>query len=327
MTTLYLHLNAAMGDTLYLLAACRAIKKLTGAKIVFLSQPHFVSLVQACPHVDETWPVNSLTEEQNRHLKQALAQGKLLDFTNWAHALRPVHMIDSFLAQPGLEASAQDKQLDLNVPQEAHEIVESFYEEHQLTKQPVILLHPNIGHPNRTWPQQNWYELAEMLMQTGWQVIFIGSHSNSEKGKTVVKDCPGGVISAIDRFSPLETIALMKRANMLVSCDSGPVMLAAATSLPIVALYSTVAAEHRLPFRQGKMGWRCAGIDLACSMGPCARLMLNEAIFTTLLKRDVGSPTTEEFANWCIQRQPFHCLQQYHPAMLFAQLAEFYSSL
>jgi len=327
MTTLYIHLNAAMGDTLYLLAACRAIKKATSQRIVFLSQPHFVSLGQACPHVDETWPVNSLTAQQNQQIKQAHARGRLIDFTDWAHALRPVHMIVGFLAQLGLEASAKDKQLDLNIPQEAHETITAFYQQYDFTDKPIILLHPNIGHPNRTWPQKNWYELTQMLLHTGWQVVFIGSNNNSEKGKTVATTRPEGAISAVDCFTPLETVALMERANMLVSCDSGPVMLAAATSLPIVALYSTVAAEHRLPFRQGEAGWRCAGVNLACAVGPCARLMLNETIFTTRLKRDFGSPTTEEFANWCIQRQPFHCLQQYHPAMLFAQIAELTAAL
>ncbi|SQB21857.1 lipopolysaccharide heptosyltransferase II [Citrobacter koseri] len=138
---------------------------------------------------------------------------------------------------------------------------------------------------------------------------------------------PAGVINAIDRFSALETVALMQRANMLVSCDSGPVMLAAATDIPVVALYSTVAAEHRLPFRRREAGWRCMGIDLACSHGPCARLLMNDVIFTTVLKRPFDVPTTQEFANWCVHKTPFRCLRQYEPAMLYTQMVSFVLSL
>ncbi|STB72742.1 ADP-heptose:LPS heptosyltransferase II [Citrobacter koseri] len=316
-----------MGDTLYLLAACRAIKNKTGASIIMLSQPHFSALARACPHISEVWPVDSLSAEQHQCIQRAQAQGRLFDFTHWAHALRPRHMIDAFLAQAGLEASAADKHLDLVIPESAHSAVDAFWQQHKLENAPVLLMHPNIGHPNRTWPQNNWHELAQMWLQTGWQVVFIGSNNNSEAGKSMAEAYPAGVIYAIDRFSALETVALMQRANMLVSCDSGPVMLAAATDIPVVALYSTVAAEHRLPFRRGEAGWRCMGIDLACSHGPCARLLMNDVIFTTVLKRPFDVPTTQEFANWCVHKTPFRCLRQYEPAMLYTQMVSFVLSL
>ncbi|MFP7609964.1 glycosyltransferase family 9 protein [Serratia quinivorans] len=323
MKKIYVYLNAAMGDNLYLLAACRAIKKSNRVEIIFISPALFVQLARACPHVSEVWQDDALSQAQIQLLQHAHAQGRFIDFTGWNHALTPVHMIDSFLAQVGIEASASDKQLDLVIPPLCTNTIAAFYQAHQLDEKQVLLVHPNIGHPNRSWSQDNWFALTEMWLLSGWQVIFIGSNTNSEADKTMPNAPPAGVINAIDHFSPLETVALMQRASMLVSCDSGPVMLAAATEITIAALYSTVSSQHRLPFRHGEAGWNCLGIDLACANGPCARLMANEAIFTTLLKRPYGDPTPQEFANWCVNSSPFKCLQRYSPSALFARMAAF----
>lgn len=321
MEKIFVYLNAAMGDNLYLLAACRAIKKIKRVDIVFISPPLFVELAQACPYISEVWQDNTLSQGQLQQLQHAHAQDRFIDFTGWRHALAPVHMIDSFLAQAGIEACAADKQLDLIIPPSCKKTIDDFFQTQQLDNKKILLVHPNIGHPNRSWPQKNWFALTEMWLFSGWQVIFIGSNTNSESGKGMPTAPPAGVVDAIDRFSPLETVALMQRASMLISCDSGPVMLAAATEIAIAALYSTVASQHRLPFRHGEAGWNCLGIDLACANGPCARLMANEAIFSALLKRPLGDPTPQEFANWCVNSSPFKCLQHYSPPALYSRMA------
>ncbi|HEM6799440.1 TPA: hypothetical protein U2I13_004481, partial [Citrobacter koseri] len=102
-----------------------------------LSQPHFSALARACPHISEVWPVDSLNAEQHQCIQRAQAQGRLFDFTHWAHALRPLHMIDAFLAQAGLEASAADKHLDLVIPESAHSAVDVFWQQHKLENAPV----------------------------------------------------------------------------------------------------------------------------------------------------------------------------------------------
>lgn len=323
MKKIYVYLNAAMGDNLYLLAACRAIKKIKRVDIVFISPPLFIQLAEACPHVSAVWQDNALSQTQIQQLQQAHARGSFFDFTNWSHALSPVHMVDSFLAQIGIDARTPDKQLDLNVPPSASHVIDTFYRINKLDEKPVLLVHPNIGHPNRTWPQENWFALTEMWLLSGWEVIFIGSNANSEANKTMPTAPPAGVINAVDQFSPIETVALMQRAGMLVSCDSGPVMLAGATEIAITALYSTVSSHHRLPFRHGEAGWNCLGIDLACANGPCARLMSSEVIFTTLLKRPFDAPTQNEFANWCVNSTPFKCLKHFSPPALYSQMAAF----
>ena len=61
MKKIYVYLDAAMGDNLYLYAACRAIKMLTHADITLVSSPLFVPLAHACPHFSAVWQADALT--------------------------------------------------------------------------------------------------------------------------------------------------------------------------------------------------------------------------------------------------------------------------
>ncbi|SQB21858.1 Glycosyltransferase family 9 (heptosyltransferase) [Citrobacter koseri] len=88
-----------------------------------------------------------------------------------------------FSRRQGLRRPQRINTFDLVIPESAHSAVDAFWQQHKLENAPVLLMHPNIGHPNRTWPQNNWHELAQMWLQTGWQVVFIGSNNNSEAGK------------------------------------------------------------------------------------------------------------------------------------------------
>lgn len=322
--TVYFYLNAAMGDMLYLLAACRAVKKQLDVRIIMIGQPAFHALIHACPHVAEVWLADALSAEQIQQLNDARSRGRFVNFTHWHHALTPGHMIDSFLGQIAITAAGKDKQLDLRIPAAAREAAAKFYEQYQLDGRHVILMHPNIGHPNRTWPEENWHQLAMLWIETGWAVIYIGSNHNSEAGKSMPAACPDGVINATDRFTALETIALMEKAHMLVSCDSGPVMLAAATNIPVTGLYSTVASAQRMPFRDGILGSRFLGIDLACEFGPCARHLQNESLFVKKLQRPFDVPTTQEFSQWCLNENSYRCLHTLKASELYHRMLQFF---
>ncbi|MBK8741330.1 MAG: hypothetical protein IPM02_18235 [Betaproteobacteria bacterium] len=117
-----------------------------------------------------------------------------------------------------------------------------------------VLLHPGGGDPNRTWPQKRWVELAQVLIAEGDQVVRIGAGSPGD-GRWVLDLPVPDILDAAQRLSLLATVALMRQADLLVSTDSGPVQLAAASDFSIVGLYSVVPGRNRLPFRHGQPMW------------------------------------------------------------------------
>jgi ADP-heptose:LPS heptosyltransferase len=55
--------------------------------------------------------------------------------------------------------------------------VDAFLKENNLTGR-VVLIHPNSGVANRTWPAAAWEALIERFLDDGWSVVLIGSNNN-----------------------------------------------------------------------------------------------------------------------------------------------------
>ena len=53
----------------------------------------------------------------------------------------------------------------------------------------------------------------------------------------------------------------------LISPDSGPIQLAAATDIGIVGIYSVIAGANRLPYRHGAAMWRAVAVEPAEGRG------------------------------------------------------------
>lgn len=324
--TLFLYIDAAMGDVLYLISACQAIKK-NRSSLILLTKDIYISLGLRCKWIADCWDFQRLSDDELKNVKEAQAESRFYNFTNWQHALCNQHMTDSFLSLLNIKANALDKTLDLNILDSEKIKVDVFLKEKINNKKKIVLMHPNIGHPNRTWPAEYWDQLSSLFIKGNWNVMFIGSNNNSEKNKKIINVENKKVINAIDKFTPLETIALMNRCDLLISCDSGPIMLAGATDIKIIGVYSTISSSLRLPFRHGELGWNCRGLDISCKYGPCAHFIQDEKIFTTLTNRKFSSPTVNEFANWCLNKNSFTCLNSYKPISLFKEAIDFISSI
>ena len=173
-----------------------------------------------------------------------------------------------------------------------------------------MLLHPSNGDPNRTWPLERWQELAARLLAKGHQILAIGQRHRETKAGMFTLDGGGEVISLIDEFDSLETVALMNWSDLLVATDSGPIQLAGLTGIGIVGLYSVVAGRNRLPVRNGQRGWRAIGLSPTCRFHPCYERLLASDEYAA--HHQGGPKTSEENAKflgeWCMNEQRFACL-------------------
>lgn len=61
-------------------------------------------------------------------------------------------------------------------------------------------------------------------------------------------------INLINKTSIMQAGAIMSRATQVIGIDNGLIHLAATSQVSIIAGYTLAAPEHRLPYRQGKMG-------------------------------------------------------------------------
>lgn len=113
---------------------------------------------------------------------------------------------------------------------------------------PWIVLHPGATAASRRYPPERFAHVAHALSQRyGCPVLVTGAPAEAELVQQVC--APGraaqqGVFDLAGVFTLGELAALIEGAALLVSNNSGPVHLAAATQTPVVDLYALTNPQH-----------------------------------------------------------------------------------
>ncbi|WP_433638092.1 glycosyltransferase family 9 protein [Kluyvera georgiana] len=319
--------SASMGDIIYGIGAINALRHhYPSDNFVFVTNKLYADLIDNCPSKIEFWDINCLSPDQLAEIKISAELSQLHFFERWEQIVSEMHMTDAFISEVTNEIPDSHKNALLDFQNIDKLPVDKFIADNNLTSEKIVLLHPNIGSPNRTWTQHGWEALAQTFITHGWQVIFIGSDNNKyQNKKAMLIDCPH-VYNAINKFSITQTVYLMSQCQLLVACDSGPVALAGYTDIAISALYSIIPSNRRLPYRHGKLGWNAQGIDVSCQYGQCGHLIMDERFYHNTLRKKWIRPDGKRFAEWCPNKKKYSCLTHFSHAQWWAEINKFIES-
>jgi heptosyltransferase-1 len=109
------------------------------------------------------------------------------------------------------------------------------------------LLSPGGGWAGKLWPAEKFVDVACALGREGLPSV-INYGPGEDALATLIERASGGVATALP-CSLAELIALMRRATVFVGGDTGPMHLAAALGVPLVALFGPTD-----PIRNGPYG-------------------------------------------------------------------------
>lgn len=150
------------------------------------------------------------------------------------------------------------------------------------------VLAPGASHPSRRWPPERFAEVAISLYnQFGIPSFIIGGLGDKAIGETIINIAGTSTRSLIGKTSLAETIAILSRATLLVTNDSGPAHLGAGAGTPTIVLSIcpiTSTREHansplrirpvgpKVQFLQPEnplsgCGERCTAHDAHCILG------------------------------------------------------------
>jgi len=113
-------------------------------------------------------------------------------------------------------------------------------------REPVIL-NPGAGWGAKQWPAERYGEVAQALAGQGLHPI-INFGPREEALAKEAETASAGTAHALS-FSVGELIALMRRARLFIGGDTGPMHLAAALRVPIVALFGPTDPARNGPYR------------------------------------------------------------------------------
>lgn len=105
--------------------------------------------------------------------------------------------------------------------------------------------------------------VSRYLIEKGYTPVYLGQRATATGVKYVIEshmskdvDLTLGV-DLIDRTDLLQAAAIISRAKAIVGVDCGLLHIAGCTETAIVAGYTTVRPEIRMPIRHGECGWNC----------------------------------------------------------------------
>lgn len=109
---------------------------------------------------------------------------------------------------------------------------------------PIVCIHPSAGKVYKQWSLEGFAEISDWLSSKGLQVVFVGSNKDIDDIKKIEAITSHPFHNMAGRLSIGELMALFGLSSLFIGNDSGPMHLAGATGLPVIALFGP-ADERR----------------------------------------------------------------------------------
>ena len=163
-----------------------------------------------------------------------------------------IHVVDMYLTlvQSALGIQNVVKQFPISSPEAQEQKIEGFFQNQpELTAKPIVGINPGAGFESKLWKMERFAKLADRIVdEMGYSILLLWGPGEEQKAKQITTSmkqkswiAPATTIQ--------ESIALYKRLKLLVSCDSGPLHLCSALSIPTVSLFGPTD-----PVRNGAYG-------------------------------------------------------------------------
>ena len=118
-------------------------------------------------------------------------------------------------------------------------------------EQRTLLISPCSGHSYRNWLADRYAAVADYAIDSlGMRVALTGSPSELEAsmGKAIEQSMTNKSINLIGKDTLPQSLALLQRADVVLSPDSGPVHLANALGTPVIGLYACTWSKRSGPY-------------------------------------------------------------------------------
>jgi heptosyltransferase I len=158
------------------------------------------------------------------------------------------HVLDSFFGFPqALGIKERLLRWDIPLLPAAQEYARALVPD----AQPTLVISPCSSHASRNWRPERYAAVAEHAVRChGMRVILSGGPSILEQatGAAIVRAARVPLMNQIGRDTLPELLALLARAAVLLSPDSGPVHMATMVGTPVLGLYGATNPARSGPY-------------------------------------------------------------------------------
>jgi len=224
------------------------------------------------------------------HAWQGAREGSWLAYTH--HIPVPtldLHAVDRYL-NIGSMLGFDDGPADFSfpIPPQASGRIDALMDYYDIAKTKLIAIAPGTIWETKEWRSDGFAEVARHFLQKGFAVTLIGSDRERAVCAKVAALAPGTVNLAGETTLP-ELAALIRRAAILLTNDSGPMHLAVALERPVVSVFGPTDPLWAGPYRRDGAVIRA---ELPCS--PCYLRELKRCGYDHACMRAVQAPAVIE---------------------------------
>jgi lipopolysaccharide heptosyltransferase I len=282
---------SSMGDIVHAMPTCAAIRRAyPKARLTWLVKREWAGLVERIDGVDRVWPVESTTKGWLSQVSSLRAEGfdlaidlqglfrsaaigwltgssLLVGFANgregspWFYSRRvsvpqsEMHAVDRYLLVAKALGAVESgrPEFSFRIPQADHDEVDRLLKRSGVMPGTSwIAMNVSARWPTKRWPAASFAEVADRLQEEGHgEVVMIGGSDErvdvaavSEKMKVPAINLAGATTVGL-------LPALLSKASVLITNDSGPMHIAAAVGTPVVALFGPTSAVRTGPYGIG----------------------------------------------------------------------------
>jgi heptosyltransferase-1 len=203
-----------------------------------------------------------------------------------------VHAIDRYLgvgALLGFDDEPPD--LTIHLSTETVSEVQQLLEEHDVpASKPVVVLVPGTIWETKHWTIEGFAGVAREFLREGLAVVLAGTKRDEARCRQIAAAAPG-TTDLCGKTTPADLAALIQRAEVAVTNDSGSMHVAASLGKPTVSVFGPTNPVHIGPYERPESVVR---LDLPCS--PCNYRRLSQCPFDHACMKQVTSAMVVERA-------------------------------
>ena len=159
------------------------------------------------------------------------------------------HVLDSFQGfLDAIEVPRKPLLWDLPLPQDARDYAAALIPD---ADRPTLILSPCSSHALRNWRADRYAAVIEHAVRRhAMRVLLCGGPSQLERqmGAAIERHARVDFINQIGRDTLPQMLALLARATVLISPDSGPVHMATMVATPVIGLYAATRPQRVGPY-------------------------------------------------------------------------------
>jgi len=155
----------------------------------------------------------------------------------------------------GLGISGGYKNLFMPIKQESENYAGELFKKWGINKGDKILaINPGASCPSKIWPVENFAAVAKQLSDVyNFKILILGGAKEIPLGEKIAGQIKQKAFNLAGSTSISQLASILKRCDLFISNDSGPVHIASALGIPVVSIFGR-KQKGLSPKRWGPLG-------------------------------------------------------------------------